>query len=293
MQEAQMARPVKSGLDYFPHDTDASSDEKIEGLRALYDNDGYAFFFISLERIYRTPEMFLDISTPEAEKILAKKVGIRIDRFKNILKSALELGLFDKELFNNSKQLTSNGIRSRANIVLRHRANLRHNYDQKRGISSEETMEETMEENPPETLQKTGETKVKKTKQNINIKNKSEQKSSDAAINLSNKLKSLILRNNSKAKVPDDLNRWAVEIDRIMNLDERTETEIDEIITFSQEDKFWCANILSASKLREKYDQLYLKMKNGGHNNTDNQPDNVTARTKGYSTEEYQRSLRS
>lgn len=52
-----MARPLKEGMDYFPHDTDASDDEKIEALRAIYGNDGYAFYFIlldliSLEKIY-------------------------------------------------------------------------------------------------------------------------------------------------------------------------------------------------------------------------------------------------
>ena len=59
-----MARPPKEGLDYFPHDTDAVNDEKIEALRALYGNDGYAFFFILLERIYRSPQLELPISSP-------------------------------------------------------------------------------------------------------------------------------------------------------------------------------------------------------------------------------------
>lgn len=161
-----MARPLKTGLDYFPHDTDASSDEKIEAMRALYGNDGYAFFFILLERIFRTPEASLDLSSPGFDKILAKKVGVRIDKFNKMLKSATDFGLFDKELLNNSKQLTSNGIRSRANIVLKHRANIRQTYSQKRGVSSEETMEEIGEVIPPETLEETHtkESKVNKSK---------------------------------------------------------------------------------------------------------------------------------
>lgn len=49
-----MARPIKEGLDYFPHDTDASTqDDKIETLEASYGNDGYATYFKLLERIYR------------------------------------------------------------------------------------------------------------------------------------------------------------------------------------------------------------------------------------------------
>jgi hypothetical protein len=48
-----MAMPLKAGIDYFPHDTDAINDEKIEAMRAEYGNDGYAFYFILLERIYK------------------------------------------------------------------------------------------------------------------------------------------------------------------------------------------------------------------------------------------------
>ena len=43
-----MARPRKEGLDYFPHDTDAASDEKIEALTIIYGAKGYAFYFILL-----------------------------------------------------------------------------------------------------------------------------------------------------------------------------------------------------------------------------------------------------
>ncbi|MFL0267238.1 hypothetical protein [Candidatus Clostridium radicumherbarum] len=38
--------------------------------------------------------------------------------------------------------------------------------------------------------------------------------------------------------------------------------EVKQVIRFSQTDSFWLANILSPRKLREKYDQLLLKMKN-------------------------------
>jgi hypothetical protein len=58
-----MGRPRKEGMDYFPHDVDAVFDEKIEALRTMFGNDGYAFYFISLERIYRSGQGELDVST--------------------------------------------------------------------------------------------------------------------------------------------------------------------------------------------------------------------------------------
>lgn len=82
---------------------------------------------------------------------------------------------------------------------------------------------------------------------------------SSDAMQLAQLLKNLMLNNNPKAKIPDDLTRWALDIDKMIRLDNRTPPEIKAIIEFSQRDSFWCSNILSAGKLREKFDQLYLK----------------------------------
>src|SRR5690606_22395306 len=101
-----MARPRKQGLDYFPHDVDASSDEKIEALRALYGNDGYAFYFILLERIYRTPEFEVNISDAETRQILARKVAVTEEKFNQILQTALKWGCFDREEYETRGVLT-------------------------------------------------------------------------------------------------------------------------------------------------------------------------------------------
>jgi hypothetical protein len=90
-----MARPQKEGMDYFPHDTDASSDEKVEAMRILYGNDGYAFYFILLERIYRTPAFELVVSDAETRQILARKVEVTPQKFEEMLATALKRGCFD------------------------------------------------------------------------------------------------------------------------------------------------------------------------------------------------------
>ena len=48
-----MARPKKTGLDYFPFDVDFFSDKKIKRLRATYGNDGVAVYLYLLCEIYR------------------------------------------------------------------------------------------------------------------------------------------------------------------------------------------------------------------------------------------------
>ncbi len=108
-----MARPIKQGLDYFSHDTDASSDEKLQSLRALYRNDGYAFYFIALERIYRTPNGELDISSDDERRILAKTIGISLKKLDTILKSCFKKNLFSEKRFSKDGVLTSDAIKRR------------------------------------------------------------------------------------------------------------------------------------------------------------------------------------
>jgi len=129
--------------------------------------------------------------------------------------------------------------------------------------------------------------------------NVSERECSDVAFDLSNQLKTLILRNNPKARVLKDLSSWAKEFDRMMQIDGRTREDIEAVIKFCQNDQFWHVNILSAGKLREKYDQLYLKMKSevskptgSGPPKSRPQPQRVTARTEEYSMEEYYEGLK-
>ena len=106
---------------------------------------------------------------------------------------------------------------------------------------------------------------VKNVKNDKNVKKSisslSANKLSDDAIELSlaSELFNLILENNPKAKKPN-LQTWAKDIDLMMRSDERSVEEIQEMINWCQKDSFWQGNILSAKKLRDKFDQLTMKM---------------------------------
>jgi len=162
-----MARPIKEGLDYFPHDTDASTDEKVEALRSLHGNDGYAFYFILLERIYRTPDFEIDISDAETTQILAKKCGINSEVFRKILATALKYGCFDKAAYADRGVLTSNGVQKRASIVIRKREEMREKYQKAKGVSDAETHQETRQGINQETHPETPQSKVKERKEKI------------------------------------------------------------------------------------------------------------------------------
>lgn len=69
-----------------------------------------------------------------------------------------------------------------------------------------------------------------------------------------------ILENNPEHKQPN-LQKWADDVRLMMERDNRTEEQIRYLIEWAQNDSFWKRNILSIAKLREKFDQLTLIVK--------------------------------
>lgn len=59
-----------------------------------------------------------------------------------------------------------------------------------------------------------------------------------------------------------NLQAWADDIRKMIEIDMLDTDEVREVIEWATSDKFWQRNILSASKLREKYSKLGLEMAN-------------------------------
>ena len=61
--------------------------------------------------------------------------------------------------------------------------------------------------------------------------------------------------------------QWANVIRQMRELDQRSHRDICELYDWVSRDAFWCANVLSPQKLRQKWDQLQAKRGNpsGGH----------------------------
>ncbi len=110
-------RPHKTGLDYFPHDTDAVNDDKLQSLMAVHGTNGYAFYFIMLERIFRTENGRITIGTQTEKAGLAKVIGISLKKFEAILATALEVKCFCTDIFHAENALTSTGIQKRLETV--------------------------------------------------------------------------------------------------------------------------------------------------------------------------------
>jgi hypothetical protein len=84
----------------------------------------------------------------------------------------------------------------------------------------------------------------------------SDNKDNKEYLDLCNLLKELMLKNNPKANIKQK--NWYDEVRKMIEIDKRTIQEIKEVIEWCQNDEFWHKNILSMSKLREKFDRLWL-----------------------------------
>lgn len=156
-----MARPHKTGLSYFPHDTDAANDGKIHSLVAMFGTDGYAFYFILLENIFRTENGRITCGKLCEQAGWAKAIGISVERFNAILEIALEVGCFDKAVYDAERMLTSNGIQKRIESIVNLRAKDRNrkevlskdNTKRKRKVKNGKPMENSRKilENPRKT----------------------------------------------------------------------------------------------------------------------------------------------
>lgn len=71
-----------------------------------------------------------------------------------------------------------------------------------------------------------------------------------------------ILENNPKfPQNEQQRQRWAKDFDLMLRRDKIEPDDIAEAIAWCQKDKFWCSNILSGKKLREKYQQISMRMR--------------------------------
>jgi len=79
------------------------------------------------------------------------------------------------------------------------------------------------------------------------------------AVELSNFLLNSIKKIKPDIKTPN-LEDWSVEMDRMMRIDKRSFESIKRLIEWLPTHTFWSCHILSADKLREKFDKLELAM---------------------------------
>lgn len=106
-----MAKTGKVGLDYFSHDVDMLQDFKIKIIRAKHGLVGYAVYLRLLEEIYRDKGYYCNI-TEDFNILFADDNKIDLNVYINILNDCIEKDLFNKEMYENYKILTSSRIQN-------------------------------------------------------------------------------------------------------------------------------------------------------------------------------------
>lgn len=110
-----MARPIKQGLDYFPLNVTLSG--SVEYIRCMYGKIGEAVIISLWQRIYAksyfikydkmSPLVFSADFGNQLEWCFPKKEKASWEIFDEIVKKAVEFGVFDKKLFEKYEILTS------------------------------------------------------------------------------------------------------------------------------------------------------------------------------------------
>lgn len=106
-----MARPQKIGLDYFPLNVDIDQDDKIAIIEAKHGILGFAIAIKLLMKIYS--EGYYYDWTEKEQILFSKRVNVNINDLNVIINDCVKWGLFDEELFNKYKIMTSRGIQLR------------------------------------------------------------------------------------------------------------------------------------------------------------------------------------
>lgn len=107
-----MARPSKTGLDYFPLDIDFFDDEKITAISGEFGIKGEITAIKLLCAIYRNG-YFIMWNELLKFKLLKSLPGISEQLLEGIVQRLVSWGFFDKALFDSTGVLTSQGIQRR------------------------------------------------------------------------------------------------------------------------------------------------------------------------------------
>ena len=118
-----MARPQKTGLNYFPLDVDFFSDNKIRILKARYGMDGIMVYIYLLCEIYKNG--YYMQWNDDFKYILADELNLTDGFIEQVLTFLLERSLLNSTLFKSDTILTSPGIQKRYQLAVKERAKKR------------------------------------------------------------------------------------------------------------------------------------------------------------------------
>lgn len=107
-----MARPKKQGIDYFPLDVDFFSNVKIRKIARACGSQSTSILICLLCNIYKGNGYYI-LWDEDLPFVIADTVGVSEGAVKEVILKAIQVGFFDKDIYEKHKVLTSYGIQSR------------------------------------------------------------------------------------------------------------------------------------------------------------------------------------
>jgi hypothetical protein len=112
-----MARPTKQGVDYFP--LDVYLDDKFKFIEIKYKLEGFAILIKIIQKIYSYGYWY---KWSEDETLLfSDEIRADFSLVEGVVNEAINRGIFDKEMHEKHKILTSKGIQKRYKEMVRRR----------------------------------------------------------------------------------------------------------------------------------------------------------------------------
>jgi len=108
-----MGRLPKKGVDYFPHDTVASSMPTLYIIQQRYGNDGYAFWFKLLEFLGLQDGLKVDFSIQKDWLYFLSIAKVDAKTGEDIMSMLADIDAIDKDLWQNSRVVWSQNFASR------------------------------------------------------------------------------------------------------------------------------------------------------------------------------------
>jgi hypothetical protein len=261
---------MKEDLPFFYHDNNARNHPKIRALRAEFGKAGYCDFWILIEVMAESKGACIDISKKINKLNLARELemnGKELDIFLDFLSDP------ETDLIN-----IKNGIITADRIIEQYKT-----VKSKRKVQREKKTKsengEIVDENDKidsengEIVNDFDTNKIKgdKIKEN-KIKEKDNEGSNEPSQSQKDAIDLATLLLTSHRKVISDylsgkddkktIESWASDIEKLIRIDKKSPETIKQVILWAKTpDNFWFPNIQSGKKLREKYEQLFGKMK--------------------------------
>lgn len=115
-----MARPTKKGLDYFPLDVDFLSDLKVRRIIKACGKEAVHILVALLANIYRD-EGYYVLWDDDLAFLVADEVGTKEGTVEELVRKAVQVKFFDKDIFDKYSALTSKGIQNRYILATKER----------------------------------------------------------------------------------------------------------------------------------------------------------------------------